>query len=224
MKKKWLLVGMTLFLMPWLLASCGIAQELYDAVVAERDSLAAKLQSVQGELDAAKSKVQSVQSELDTSKLELESVSGELDSTKSELESVQSELDSVQNKFTATESELQSVQSELGELGDELAEIKKVYPPRDFSSTNELREWLISNTVSEMTPSKTIQDWFAKALKIQEDALKDGYIISAEIDYNEQTGKVNVICAAIIDGEYWGWDPEIDEPVYYPGLGKVIRY
>jgi len=200
MKKKWLVVGMTLLLVPWLLASCGVAQELYDAVVAERDSLATKLQSAQSELDTTKSKLQSVQSELDTSKLEFESV---------------------QNEFTATKSELQSVQNELEELRNELAEIKEVYPPRDFSSVSELRDWLYLNTVSERMPSRTIQNWFAKALEVQEDALKDGYIISADIDYNEQTDEFSVICVAIIDGEYWAWDPQGDEPLHESRLGKV---
>ena len=106
MRKRWFLVGMMFLLLPWLLAGCGIAQEVHDAVVAERDSLVANLQSVQSELDAAKSKLQSIQSELEGMGIELKSITGELDTAKSEVESTQSEL-------TARESELQSVQSEL---------------------------------------------------------------------------------------------------------------
>lgn len=93
MLKKWVLFGMMFLLVPWLLVGCGVAQELYDAVVAERDSLAADLQSVQGELDAAKSKVQSVESELEALKLELESASSELESATGELDTVKSELE-----------------------------------------------------------------------------------------------------------------------------------
>ena len=120
MRKRWFLVGMMFLLVPWLLVGCGVAQEVYDAAVAERDSLVANLQSVQSELDAAKSKLQLVQSELDKSKLELESVSGELESVSGELESVKSELDpmtsklqSAKSEFDAAKSELRSVQSEL---------------------------------------------------------------------------------------------------------------
>ena len=106
MRKRWFLVGMMFLLLPWLLAGCGIAQEVHDAVIAERDSLVANLQSVQSELDTAKSKLQSIQSELEGMGIELKSITGELDTAKSEVESTQSEL-------TARESELQSVQSEL---------------------------------------------------------------------------------------------------------------
>jgi len=105
-RKRWFLVGMMFLLLPWLLVGCGVAQEVYDAVVAERDSLVANLQSVQSELDAAKSKLQSIESELEDMNIELKSITGELDTTKSEVESAQSEL-------TAKESELQSVESEL---------------------------------------------------------------------------------------------------------------
>jgi len=106
MRKRWFLVGMIFLLVPWLLVGCGIAQEVHNAVVAERDSLVANLQSVQGELDTAKSKLQSIQSELEGMGIELKSITGELDTAKSEVESTKGEL-------TAKESDLQSVQSEL---------------------------------------------------------------------------------------------------------------
>ena len=126
MLKKWFLVGMMFLLVPWLLVGCGISQEVYDAVVAERDSFVANLQSVQSELDAAKSKLQSIESELEDMNIELESVTGELGTTKSEVESAQSEL-------TAKESELQSVQSELetvkAELEEALAQLIEAQAP-----------------------------------------------------------------------------------------------
>lgn len=122
MRKRWFLVGMMFLLLPWLLVGCGVAQELYDAVVAERDSLVADLQSFQGELDAAKLKVQSVQSELEALKLELGSASSELESATAELETAKSELGSIESKLTTKESELQSVQSELETVKLELEE------------------------------------------------------------------------------------------------------
>ena len=126
MRKRWFLVGMMFLLLPWLLAGCGIAQEVHDAVVAERDSLVANLQSVQGELDAAKSKLQSIQSELEGMDIKLKSITGELDTAKSEAESTQSEL-------TAKESELQSVWSELetvkAELEAALVKLIEAEPP-----------------------------------------------------------------------------------------------
>ena len=66
MKKQWFLVVMIFLLVPWLLAGCGIAQDVYDAVVAERDSLIANLQSVQGELNTVKSEIEDIKSELES--------------------------------------------------------------------------------------------------------------------------------------------------------------
>ena len=113
MRKRWFLVGMMFLLVPWLLVGCGVAQEVYDAAVAERDSLVANLQSVQSELDAAKSKLQLVQSELDKSKLELESVSGELESVSGELESAKSEFDAAKSELRSVQSELSATQSTI---------------------------------------------------------------------------------------------------------------
>jgi len=104
---------MIFLLLPGLLVGCGISQELYDAVIAERDSLMTQFQSVQSELDATKSELQSIQSELEGMGIELKSITGELDTAKSEVESTQSEL-------VAKESDLQSVRSELETLKADL--------------------------------------------------------------------------------------------------------
>jgi len=63
--------------------------------------------------------------------------------------------------------------------------------------------------------------WYSKALEIQGDALNDGYVISADYDYNAETGLYTVYCVAIIDGDIWYWDPETDEPLADYSLGKV---
>ncbi len=60
MRKRWFPAGMTLLLVPWLLVGCGVAQEQYDAVVAELNSAQIKIQSLQSELDATKSELESV--------------------------------------------------------------------------------------------------------------------------------------------------------------------
>lgn len=124
MKIKILIVGMVFLLVPWLLVGCGISQELYDAVIAERDSLVANLQSVQSEFDAAKSKIDSVQSELDWSKLELESASSEVESLQNELNTVKSALQPVQEELSNTKAELEEVTKELEATKSELELVK----------------------------------------------------------------------------------------------------
>ena len=132
------------------------------------------------------------------------------------------------SKYEALQSEYEASQADYDELNanyvakkNELAEIKEVYPPRDFSSLSELQEWLLKNDVSERAPITIAENWYSKALEIQEDALKDGYIISADIDYDSETELFYVACVTIINGDIWAWDPETDEPIQYYGFGKV---
>lgn len=113
MRRRWILVGMIFLLLPWLLVGCGISQEFYDAVIAERDSLMGQLQSVQSELDAAKSKLQSIQSELEGMDIELKSITGELGTAKSEVESTQGELADKELELQSAQSELETVKAEL---------------------------------------------------------------------------------------------------------------
>ncbi len=94
MRKKWFLVGITLLLVPWLVVGCGIAQEQYDAVVAdlskaqqEVQSVKQEVQSVKGELAAAQAKVSEMTSSLEEAKTELETAQVEQEAFKSDLKS-----------------------------------------------------------------------------------------------------------------------------------------
>lgn len=223
MKKQWFLVVMIFLLVPWLLAGCGIAQDVYDAVVAERDSLIAQLQSVQSELDTAKSNLELAQNELDAKLSEFESVQKELDTAKAKLDSVQSEFDTTKSALQSVQAQFDSAKAELENVKDELAETKKVYPPRDFSSLSELREWLLSNDVSERPASTNAENLYSKALEIQEDALADGYRVSAWIDYYPDEEMFYVLCQAVVDGDVWVWNPEDDELVNFSDMTGLLK-
>ena len=92
---------------------------------------------------------------------------------------------------------------------------------RDFSSYEELAQWLQANDVSEKPISDYASQWYSKALEVQEDALRDGYIVSAAYYYDSLTDTYPVYCLTIIDGDVWYWDPETDEPYTDFSLGKV---
>lgn len=92
---------------------------------------------------------------------------------------------------------------------------------RDFSSFEELTEWLQVNDVSEQPICDYASEWYNKALEVQEDALRDGYIVSAAYYYDSPTDTYIVYCIAIIDGDIWYWDPETDQPYADYSLGKV---
>ena len=101
--------------------------------------------------------------------------------------------------------------TEYEALEAELNEIKEVYPPGDFSSIAELEDWLSTNDVSEEPITEFADEWYRKALEIQEDALADGYIISADYDLSEDGESAGVWCVAIVRGRVFFWDPETDD-------------
>ncbi len=147
----------------------------------------------------------------------------------------QSEYEALQADYQALQAELQTAQSDLASLqadydalnvdyqtaSEELAQIQEVYPPRDFSSITELDEWLLANDVSERPVTQYADAWYRKALEIQEDALKNGYIVSADYDYNATTKKYMVYCVTIINGRVFYWDPETDEVLEDSAIGTV---
>ena len=134
--------------------------------------------------------------------------------SKSEYEALQAENEVLQADYDELKANYEATNSEL-------AAIKEVYPPRDFSSLSELQDWLWANDVSERSTTEFADAWYRKALEMQEDALKDGYIISADYDYDEETDDYAIYCVAIIDGDIWWWDPETDEPYQDESFGKV---
>ena len=92
---------------------------------------------------------------------------------------------------------------------------------RDFSSYEELAQWLQANDVSDQPICDYASEWYNKALQVQEDALKDGYIVSTNYYYDSSTDTYIVDCTTVIDGDIWYWDPETDEPYADYSLGKV---
>ena len=140
--------------------------------------------------------------------------------SKSDYEALEVENSSLSSQLQQTKADLNQLQTDYNAVNSELADIKKVYPPRDFSSVEELTTWLKSNEVSEIiTPGYfEAEERYSWALKVQEDALKDGYIISVDFDV-----PIYVACVAIIDGDFWWWYPETDELQHYEGMGKVSR-
>ena len=112
-------------------------------------------------------------------------------------------------------------QSEYDAVKNELDTIKGVYPPGEFSSRVELEDWLSKNDVSEKPESTYVDGWLSKALEIQNDALRDGYIVSADYDYYEEDDTYTVFCTTMIDGYVWYWDPNSDEVASDSYLGKI---
>jgi septal ring factor EnvC (AmiA/AmiB activator) len=208
MKKHLFLVAVVCVLLSWLLAGCGVAQEKYDTVVADRDKAQQELQSVKADLASAQANLKTAQTELETKKTELES-------SQSKITSLTAEKQALQADYTKLTTDDNAVKQQL-------SDIKKVYPARYFSSLTELRNWLYGNDISKRPHSTTAEDLYAKALDLQESAMKDGFIISAFIEYLEGNNFL-MGCKAVIDGNIFSWDVETDEPIDWSGMYGLLK-
>jgi len=215
MIKKWFAVGMAVLLVCLAAVGCGIPQDEHDAVVAERDTALAKAASLESDLSATESTLAATESDLSATEDDLAATQSDLAATQSEFADAESQISSLGSAANKAKSDLAAVQGDYEAASTELAQIKEVYPPRDFSSAKELQDWLAENDVSERSASQYVETLYGKALQIQEDAVKGGYIISANVYYDESDSLYYVSCVAVIDGELWVWSPEDDEPVNY---------
>ena len=153
------------------------------------------------------------QDEYDTVVADLEKAQQELLVLKAELAASQSQVSDLTTSLEKGKANLEAIETELKATKEKLTKMEKVYPPRDFSSSIELRDWLAVNDVSESSPSTIAETLYMKGLQIQEDALKDGYIISVDLDPGKQKDEWYITCVAVIDGDLWAWGPESDEPI-----------
>jgi hypothetical protein len=156
--------------------------------------------------------------------------SGNLSNVESDLEAAEQQVSSLSSQLAQAQTDKSQLQASLDEANDfldaanaELASINAVFPPRNFSSSSELADWLQSNSISLEPPATTWEQWYSKALQRQADALADGFIISVDYDYffdgaEELLAVWNI---AVIDGTIWYWDPETDVPLQDNLLGPV---
>ena len=127
-----------------------------------------------------------------------------------------------------SQSKFEALQADYTVVKNQLDAISKVYPPRDFNSYSELSEW-VSKHIKPY--SSTAEKWYASALKVQEEALNDGYIVSAVIedatDYSGLTEQQilnfpyseQIFIAyntAIVGDTMWYWNPEDGELFAHP--------
>jgi len=91
MARRWLLVSIMLLIFV-LVASCGIPQEEYDAVVEERDAAQTQVESLQDDLSEAQSKTLSLESDVSSLQSEVSSLQSVVSSLRSQVSSLTSDL------------------------------------------------------------------------------------------------------------------------------------
>ncbi|MFC2065925.1 TIGR04197 family type VII secretion effector [Chloroflexota bacterium] len=113
MKKRWFLIGVIFLLLPWLVVGCGVAQEQYDAVVAQLDNAQQELQSVKTELETMQTKVSELSSSLERAESELKVTQDKNSELTSNLGKSQAELETTQDTVSELTSSLEKTQNEL---------------------------------------------------------------------------------------------------------------
>jgi hypothetical protein len=152
-----------------------------------------------------------------------DAVVAERDSAQAELQSVKTELSASQAKVSELTSSVEKQAAELETINAELVHIKEVYPPRHFNTVKELQDWLNENDASERPASTTVEAAYSKALEIQQDALEDGFIVSAWIDYYFDEGTFYVNCTAVAGGVVWMWSPDTDELTNFSDMTGMLN-
>jgi len=122
----------------------------------------------------------------------------------------------------ALTSQVADLNGEISTLQTQIDQFSKVYPPRDFASLQELKDWLAKDKTNEMAPAATIEEVYSRALKQQLAALKEGLIMSVDQEFVTDNF-FYVFGIAIISGDIWVWDVETDEPYEPIGWDKVSR-
>lgn len=211
MRRRWFLAGMVLLLVAWTVAGCGVAQEIYDSTVSELDKAKLEADSVRAGLEAAEARVAEMAPTLEKARSELEAARDEMEAVQGKVSELTASVEKATADNSALDKEKETLQSSLTSVSDELAEIKRVYPPRDFNSRMELEDWLLANDVSEKPITSTADGWYSRALEVQADALADGFVVSVDYDGPDEEGGYAIFCTTVISGSIWYWDPETDE-------------
>jgi len=219
MRKCWFLVGLILWLLSWLLMGCGVNQEQYDTVIADLGKVQLDLQSIKADYEKLISEYKDLQDEKPSLNSEGESLKAAYDELRAEYENLQAEKESLQADYNQLNTRNAAVNRELTEIKEshdsvcqELSALQAVYPPKHFSTLQELKSWVSSNAISDTPIHDNLlvtYKAYVRALEIQEAALRDGYIISV-VSIKEETF-TRIGCMAKLDNGIYYWVPDKDD-------------
>jgi outer membrane murein-binding lipoprotein Lpp len=118
--------------------------------------------------------------------------------------------------------QVSNLNAQVTDLQGKYDKIAKVYPPRDFATLQELKDWLTKDPTNALSPAATIEIQYSRGLAQQFAALKDGFIISIDQEFVNDAFFF-IFGTTIINGEMWVWDIKTDEPYQPIGFGQVTR-
>ena len=85
MIKRWFLVAWVLLLVPLLMAGCGVSQEEFDSVLAERDAGQGQIASLQGDLDLSRAQTKTLESDLSALQSQVKTLQGNYEVQKTKM-------------------------------------------------------------------------------------------------------------------------------------------
>jgi len=109
MRKRWFVFGAVILSMALLLVGCGISEEAYNAVKAERDAVQAQVTNLQSEASAIKA-------EYDSLKADYDEIKGEFETLQAEHEELSAENDELKKQNEELSQQLGIPVEETGEI------------------------------------------------------------------------------------------------------------
>jgi len=130
------------------------------------------------------------------SQSEYESLQQELSTTKQELSITQGKLEDTQIELSATQDKLNSTQ-------DKILMLEAKYPLHYFETIRELERWIEQHQGQDKPSADKMH---GEALRIQYEAMLDGYLISA-VTFPTEEGYWVTVLEAIASREIYWWHP-----------------
>jgi hypothetical protein len=164
-----------------------------------------------------------------TSQDKLQLLTDEKDAVQTQLQLSQSQYQQTSTQLAAVQAELATAQADRAALKTandaavkKIAELEAKASPRNFKDSVELANWLALDPVSELPDAQTYPDWYAKALALQKNAARDGFIVSVQYHFCDERQIIEYIaCLTQVNGYLFMWDPETDEVEKDPLWGKI---
>jgi len=200
-----------------LLVGCGVSQDQYDAALTDLEKVQQELQSVTAAYEELVAEQENLQVDNpDKLSADYEDLHQELTSLRVEKDSLEANCDELKTENEAIAKELSEIKESYESVQQEFTNLEKVYPPKYFSTREELKSWVQSNAVPETPIHSNLfgsYQGYLRCLEIQKAALRDGFIIDV---YRGTSGKA-FLMALTDDGSdetdeaIYSWDPDRDE-------------
>lgn len=180
------------------------------------DNLYRQYQSLQTSNSELSSKYAALQDENTSLKSENSNTTAELNSAQSESTVAAKKITTLQDALSELQNKYDSLQNDYQSANNELSGIKAIYPPRNFTSKDELTGWLTAKNITAYDNNDPVAV-YEHACELRQLAADDGYILNVNVGYyGASTMYFRIYCTAQVQNTLYYWD------VQTGGLDTVI--